>query len=73
MIRHPVLAFAYLLVTLSFPLAGLVTLLLLERKLVLGRIPVLLVEELGGDVLPELSTFLGELLLDGTHNLGNNL
>ena len=47
--------------------------LLLESKLVLGRVPILLADELGGDVLPQLSTFIGELLLEGAHNLGNGL
>ena len=39
----------------------------------LGRVPILLAEEPGGDVLPQLSTFLGELLLEGTHDLGDGL
>ena len=38
----------------------------------LGRITILFVQEIAGDALPELSTFLVELLFDGTHDLGDN-
>lgn len=66
-------AFVNLLLALSFTFARLVTLLLLQRKLVFGRVPILLIKKLGGNVLPQLSTFPGELLLEGTHDLGNDL
>lgn len=73
MVRRAVLAFAHLLFALAFPFARLVTLLLLQRKFVLGRLSILLVEEPGGHPLPQLPTFLGELLLEGTHDFGDDL
>lgn len=46
---------------------------LLERQLVLGRFSILFAEELGGDVLPQLAAFFGELLLKWTHHFRDGL
>ena len=72
-VRHALVHRANLRFALALPLARLVALPLLQRKFVLGRVPIFFGEKPGGDIFPELATFLGQLLLERTHHLGDDL